>query len=111
MSRLLFILLTLCLVSVAFAGDDSNVRTTPVKFDSHLGSNPGMPDGREGGETIATAIVIGSMPFTDTGNTSDNIHDYDEACTYTGSTSPDVVYAYTPAGEDRALHRPLPFGV
>ncbi|MFH1841782.1 MAG: hypothetical protein ABIF77_01110 [bacterium] len=100
MSRLLLILLTLCLVSIAFAGDDGAIRNTPVKFDNHLGSNPGMPDGREGGETIATAIAIASLPFTDTGNTTDNIDDYDEACTYTGSTSPDVVYSYVATGND-----------
>ncbi len=53
-------------------------------------------DGREGGETIATAWVIPALPFDDTGDTSDNIDDYDEVCTYTGSTSPDVVYVFTP---------------
>ena len=53
-------------------------------------------DGREGGETFATAFPIAALPFYDTGNTCDNIDDYDEACPYVGSTSPDVVYTYTP---------------
>ncbi len=57
-------------------------------------SAPG--DAKEGGETIATAWVIPSLPFDDTGDTSDNIDDYDEVCPYEGSTSPDVVYVFTP---------------
>jgi len=67
-----------------------------VKGDGHVGLNPGKPDGREGGETVADALVIPGLPFLDAGNTSDNIHDYDEVCPYTGSTSPDVVYAFSP---------------
>lgn len=55
------------------------------------------PSGREGGENIATAIPIAAIPFTDNGFTCDNVNDYDEACPYTGSTAPDVVYSYTPA--------------
>jgi len=51
---------------------------------------------RQGGEDISTATVIPGMPFADTGRTTDAINDYDEACTQT-STSPDVVYSYTPA--------------
>jgi hypothetical protein len=60
---------------------------------------PGEPayDGREGGETIATAFPIPALPYYDAGATCDNLNDYDEACPYTGSTSPDVVYVYTPA--------------
>ncbi len=53
-------------------------------------------DGREGGETVETAFPIPALPFTDTGATCDNIHDYDEGCPYFGSNSPDVVYGYTP---------------
>lgn len=52
-------------------------------------------DIREGGETIADAFVIDTLPFTDTGVTCDNENDYDEGCPYTGSTSPDVVYTWT----------------
>jgi hypothetical protein len=67
----------------------------PKKVDPN--SVPG--DGREGGETIATAWVIPSLPFDDTGVTSDNINDYDEVCPYSGSTSPDVVYVFTPTSD------------
>jgi hypothetical protein len=53
---------------------------------------------RQGGETIATATAIPSLPYSDSGTTDGYVNDYDEVCPYTGSTSPDVVYAYTPAG-------------
>lgn len=51
----------------------------------------------QGGETIALATVIAALPYSNTGTTSGYINDYDEVCPYSGSTSPDVVYAYTPA--------------
>ncbi len=50
----------------------------------------------QGGDVCATATVIPAIPYTNTGTTSGYVDDYDEACTYTGSTSPDVVYSYTP---------------
>ncbi len=53
---------------------------------------------RQGGEDISSAVPIqGGLPYNDAGNTCSNADDYDEACPYTGSTSPDVVYSYTPA--------------
>jgi uncharacterized repeat protein (TIGR01451 family) len=51
----------------------------------------------QGGDTCATATVIPSLPFTADGTTSGYTNDYDEVCPYSGSTSPDVVYAFTPA--------------
>jgi hypothetical protein len=53
----------------------------------------------EGGESVNDAVAINSLPFTDTGDTCDNIDDYDEACPYTGSDAPDVVYAFTPGSD------------
>ncbi len=88
-----FVIIALfALSSLALAVSPSNVM--PVK-ESQI-TDPGEPDGREGGETIETAWMIYSLPFSDTGNTCDNIDNYDEVCPYTGSTSPDVVYAYEP---------------
>jgi hypothetical protein len=65
---------------------------------------PGPPDPaviRQGGDTIADATVIIALPFASAGSTVGYNHDYDEACPYTGSTSPDVVYTFTP-GQDLA---------
>jgi hypothetical protein len=49
----------------------------------------------QGGDTIETAVVIPDLPYYTTGTTAGYADDYDEACPYTGSTSPDVVYAWT----------------
>jgi hypothetical protein len=53
-----------------------------------------------GGEDCGTATVIGGLPYTDFGTTAGALDDYDEVCPYTGSTSPDVVYAYTPSANE-----------
>jgi hypothetical protein len=94
MRYFLIALLTLGLVGAAAASMTDN---THIKIS--VPSDPGTPDGREGGETVDDAMVIPALPFNDTGNTSDNVDDYDEVCPYTGSLSADVVYAFTPAAD------------
>ena len=49
-----------------------------------------------GGETIETATAITALPFVDSGNTCAGANDYDAACPYPGSVSPDLVYACIP---------------
>jgi hypothetical protein len=98
MRFLLVAVLTLGVAGVAMANNDlTNELVVP---DKAPGITHGGADGREGGEDIANAFIIPSLPFSDTGNTCDNIHDYDEVCPYTGSASPDVVYAYAPTGNE-----------
>jgi hypothetical protein len=66
--------------------------TAPIKH----GSGTVPPEGTlQGGDTIETAVVIPNVPYSATGTTAGYNHDYDEACPYTGSTSPDVVYSWT----------------
>jgi hypothetical protein len=48
------------------------------------------------GETCENAIVVEGFAYHAEGNTCDLTDDYDEVCPHTGSTSPDVVYVYTP---------------
>jgi hypothetical protein len=98
MRNLLAFVLMIALVGSAAAADlGSQFKDT--KTNSHVMMNPGTPDGREGGETMATAYMIAALPFSDTGNTADNVNDYDAICPYSGSTSPDVVYSFTPAAD------------
>jgi len=99
MYRLLAFVLMIVLAGAAYAGDTGNSATPGVK--GPVVQNPWTPDGREGGEDIGTAFVIGSLPFTDGGATCDNINDYDEVCPYSGSTSADVVYSFTPGADDQ----------
>lgn len=99
MYRLFIVILTLSIAGAAFAADvNLNSSRTEVIKDGHS-DGVMLPTVREGGETIDTAVPIPGLPFTDTGTTCDNVNDYDEACTYTGSTSPDVVYSYSPAAD------------
>jgi len=97
----LVLLAAASLAAAAVAGPapvgNTDRQAVPVlKGDGHVGLNPGTPDGREGGETLETALVIDSLPYVDTGNTCDNIDDYDEMCPYQGN-APDVVYSFSSA--------------
>lgn len=53
----------------------------------------------EGSEVPDGSVAIAALPYADTGDTSDNYDDFDSVCPYTGSLSPDVFYAYTPAAD------------
>jgi len=74
------------------------VRTEPKDVPSGDGSG-----GRQGGDTCATATVIPSVPYSDTGTTVGYVNDYDSGvvtgCPYSGSTALDVVYSYAPAAD------------
>ncbi len=88
------------LLACALAATDVTADVTPcrdpdAKSDAHVRTR--LAYDRQGGETIATAVVIPSLPFTDTGATCDNVNDYDEVCPYDDSIAPDVVYSYTPS--------------
>ncbi|MFH1681733.1 MAG: hypothetical protein ABIH26_13960 [Candidatus Eisenbacteria bacterium] len=52
---------------------------------------------RQGGEDLAGAVPILSLPFHDVGTTCGYLDDYDEVCPYGPHASPDVVYSYIPA--------------
>ncbi len=91
----LAVVMIVALSMVALAVSPTNV--APIK--PNVVSGVAHPTGRPGGETIATATVIPALPFSDAGNTCDFVDDYDEVCPYTGSTSPDCVYAFTPGAD------------
>jgi hypothetical protein len=90
--RFLILAVSLLFLVCIVSADDLGNRFIKISIPS----DPGIPDGREGGETVDDANIIPAIPFSDTGNTSDNVNDYDEVCPYTGSLSPDVVYSFTP---------------
>jgi hypothetical protein len=46
------------------------------------------------GDTVAEPFIMGAIPFSVSGTTVGFANDYDYACPYSGSTSPDVVYKY-----------------
>lgn len=61
-----------------------------------------VPGPRVGGEDVGSAVNVPALPYSDGGNTCTFADDYDEACPFTGSLAPDVVYSYTP-GADGAI--------
>lgn len=93
----LFIILTVATAAVA-----TNLGPQPILDKPETAQTPPAPDPdvlRQGGDTIGDATVITGLPFSETGTTAGYIDDYDEVCPYTGSTSPDVVYSFTPEHE------------
>jgi hypothetical protein len=74
----------------ALAADLGNHHVLPPKGDQ----GDQASDSREGGETYADAVVIPSVPYTDTGATCDNRDDITPSCGY--SLANDVVYKFVP---------------
>jgi len=87
------IVLAVVLVFAAQAAVAVPTAEIPKKPDSGIVPPAGQ---FQGGDTIETAVVIPELPYYTTGTTAGYTDDYDEACPYTGSTSPDVVYQWTP---------------
>jgi len=81
----------------AFTPSTSNVFQPVQKPWNEISRQDGV---RVQGDTVEDPFVIGSMPFTATGNTCNFVNDYDYACPYTGSTSADVVYKFVPTMTD-----------
>jgi hypothetical protein len=90
MRGLLAVILALCIAGTAGAVNFGNVQIVPDK-DTYVGDN--MGDGREGGETWASALPIPGLPYTDSGATCDNTDEITLPCA--GSAAPEVVYSYT----------------
>jgi hypothetical protein len=84
-------------VLLALASSVLGVSTSNTPEPKAGGIHPvGSPDGRVGGETMADAFLIPSFPFSDTASTVGHVNDYDEACPFGESLSPDVVYKFVP---------------
>jgi hypothetical protein len=94
MRTLLILALALGLTGVAAAYNLGS--WAPAKSPAPYPEN--IPNSvRQGGDTIATALLIPSLPYSDTGTTAGFTDDYDEVCPYGNSTAPDVVYKYVTA--------------
>jgi hypothetical protein len=71
--------------------------TSPFAPDKDRYVGDGGADSREGGEGFGDALVIGALPFSDTGATCDNLDDITLPCA--ASAAQDVVYSYTAAAD------------
>ena len=95
MRKLLVLALVLGLAGVAAAADLGN--QAPAKVPGVYPINVPNPV-RQGGDTVANATVIPSLPYSDTGTTAGYTHDYTATC-FSNATAPDVVYRLVvPAG-------------
>jgi hypothetical protein len=95
MRKVLAFALMMALAGSAMALDLGAAR--PDKAPGNFPQNIPNPD-RQGGDTILDATMI-SLPYSGSGTTAGYSDDYDEVCPYSMSTSPDVVYAATPAAD------------
>jgi hypothetical protein len=77
----------------------STTAVKPAKVEGYQPPHHALPpiQSKQGGDDCASATVIASLPYSDVGTTAGYTNDYDEVCPYSGSTSPDVVYSYTPS--------------
>ena len=96
MRQLLTLTLILLLAGSAPAIDLGNQR--PDKPTVTYPQSLPNPD-RQGGDTIADAVELDLLVIDETGTTVGYTDDYDEVCPYDGSTSPDVVYTFTPMAD------------
>ena len=69
----------------------------PDNYIQYNPNNHSTP--RQGGDNVESAIVISQIPSTVFGTTVGYNDDYDEVCPYSSSTSPDVVYSFTPESD------------
>lgn len=95
MRFVLALILATTLIGLASA-EELGVSSRSGKGGLHLLRAP-VSDAKSGGETVADALVIAGLPFSDSGATCDNLDDFNADCPYTGPGSPDVAYLYTPA--------------
>ncbi len=86
------VLLLALVLAVPSVAQELGART-PEKIPQSYPEN--VPDpALQGGDTIASAVVIPALPYNDSGTTVGYDDDYDEVCPYSGATAPDVVYRY-----------------
>jgi hypothetical protein len=92
------LVLVLGMTAVAFAAPQTtNVYQYAQK---PMGVEYQNPTARVTGDTTGDPFICGALPFTANGTTVGFANDYDYACPYTGSTSPDVVYKFTAANNN-----------
>jgi hypothetical protein len=96
-ARALLPLVLMGLLAAGAAADTYDLGNRPPalsqKVPSPLGHDPIRL--RQGGDTMATATAITSLPFQGSGTTEGFADDYDSVCPAAGSTAPDVVYSFT----------------
>lgn len=92
-SILCLLILTVAAAATADPADPIPCREGHAKVGAPTRINPAF--GRQGGDTVADATPIPSLPFTDTGATCGAADNYAADCV-TAEGAPDVVYSFVP---------------
>lgn len=95
--------LLLCSAAAFAAAPNSNkaIDVDAIMSEKAAGANYGINNPiyvNVGGDTVP-GTPIGGLPYADSGNTCGFVNNYDAVCPFTGSTSPDVVYSFSPGAD------------
>ncbi|MEE9443265.1 MAG: thrombospondin type 3 repeat-containing protein [candidate division Zixibacteria bacterium] len=84
--------------TMLFPSAPVNLTSTGKEIKSPGAKAVGALEVTQGGDNIASAVVINSMPFTGTGTTAGYNDDYEESCNSEADQDfADVVYSFTPS--------------
>ncbi len=97
MRKAIVLLMIMSIAGSAVAQDLGATRDLSVKKSSSITYVPPAQP-KQGGDNMDDAVVIPGIPYTNSGTTVGYLDDYDVACT-DPSTSPDVIYSFTPAAD------------
>jgi len=96
MKTALIALLILIIATASLGYDLGSQAPAKPAAASHQAPPPDPDVIRQGGDTLADAILL-AIPAVDiVGSTAGYANDYDEACPYTDAAAPDVVYKLAP---------------
>ena len=98
MRKAIVLMMIMAIAASAVAQDLGPTREMPTKDQSRSITYVPPVQAKQGGDNIDDAVVIPGIPYFNTGTTVGYLNDYDVACP-SESTSPDVVYSYTPASD------------
>jgi hypothetical protein len=101
-SCVIFFVIVLASTSAALEGDvGASPRANEAELSPKSIKSPPAVDPDiilQGGDNIGSATPISSLPYANSGTTVGYTNDYDETCPYNSPGSPDVVYSFTPSG-------------
>lgn len=97
MRKAIVLLMIMAIAGSAVAQELGPTRELPIKGSRSITYVP-PAQAKQGGDNINDAVVIPGIPYSNSGTTIGYLDDYDVACT-AESTSPDVVYSFTPAAD------------
>jgi len=97
--RTALIALLILIAATASLGYDLGSRAPAKPAATHQAPPPDPDVIRQGGDTMADAILLALPAVNIVGSTDGYANDYDEACPYMDAAAPDVVYKLAPSAD------------